>query len=128
MAMDEFLFKELLPSIMVSKRSVINDDQDEKRYNTYLVNKALSLHNDLIFIAQQMNQLYHLPRRTQYQYLLGAVRPMKRGFKQWPKKQNNADVKLLMRHFEYSQQKATIALQLLSDEQMETIRNYYEHL
>jgi len=126
MAID--LFKEWLPSIMETKKYLIRDELDEKDYNAFMVNRALSLHQDCLFFANEMNGLYHLPKKAQYEYLLKSIRARKRNFVPWPKKQNNEDIKLVMRHFGYSQTKALQALNILTEEQLSSIRKLYQDL
>ena len=119
------LFKEWIPSVLETKKNLIKDDLDEKDYNPFMMNRALSLHNDCIFYANKMNQLYHLPKKYQYEFFLHSIRSKKRTFKPWPKKQKDEDIKLIMDYFNYSQTKALEALQILSENQLEELREIY---
>lgn len=122
------LFKEWLPSILHTKENIMKDEIDEKDYNPFMINRALSLYPDCLFFANEMNKNYGLPKRCQYDFLISSIRTKKRHFMPWPKKQNNDDIKLIMRHFNYSQPKAFQALQILSEEQIESIRKIYKDL
>ena len=122
------LFKDFLPSILETKKNIIRDDLDEKLYDPYMTNKALSLHQDCLFQANQMNMMYDLPKLAQYQYFLHSIRARKRPYTPWVKRKSNDDVKLIMKHYKYSYTKALQALQILTEEQLKSIRKLYEHL
>lgn len=79
------LFKEIVPSILQSKKNVFEDDPDHKDYNPFIVNRALSFHSDCIPYVEEMNRLHFLDKDMQYQYLIHSIRPMKRKFPPWQK-------------------------------------------
>jgi uncharacterized protein YdeI (YjbR/CyaY-like superfamily) len=115
------LFKDIIPSILQKKQDIL---EDEKDYNPYVVNKSLSYHMDCILYANQMNTNYHLDKKPQYDYLLNIVRAKKRSYVSWvkPIKEDNLQsIKLL---FGYSDRKAEDALKVLTDEQIELIKEY----
>lgn len=126
MALD--LFKDWLPSIMQTKKNIVRDVLDEKAYPAYMINWALSLHQDCLFQANDMNKLHHLPKMMQYHYLLGSIRGRKRNYVPWPKKVNDDNLTIVMRHFNYNHQKAIQALQILTEEQVEEIKALYKDL
>ena len=74
------VFKEIIPSILRTKKCVINDEIDKKEYKekAFLVNRSLSYHRDCIFYVNDMNKHRELDADLQYQYLLNTIRPMKR--------------------------------------------------
>lgn len=117
------LFKEIIPSILQTKKSVINDDIDAKDYNPFVVNRALSYHIDCVLYANEMNINNMLDKDMQYQYLLHSIRSMKRKFHPWQKAEVDKDIQCVKTYFGYSNQKAKEALRLLTKEQLEVIRN-----
>ena len=116
------IFKEILPSILKTKKSVINDSVDEKDYNPYLVNKALSYHIDCIFYVNEMNMNYGLDSKMQYQFYMESIRSMNRKFQPWQKNVNPKELDVVKEFFGYSNAKAKEALKILSDEDIDTIR------
>lgn len=116
------LFKEILPSILQNKKSVIDNDQDAKDYNPYMVNKALSHHPDTIMFSNNMNMSYHLHKKAQYDYLINIVRGMKRPYTQWYKASKTNDLEAVKVFFGYSTKQAREALKLLTDKQLKIIR------
>ena len=116
------LFKEIVPSILQTKKSVIKDDVDLKDYKPFLVNRALSYHMDCVLYANEMNVHCQIDSDMQYQYLLNRIRPMKRKFEPWQKAQVEKDIGCVKEYFGYSDQKAKDALRILTDEQIAEIK------
>lgn len=116
------LFKDIIPSILQTKKCVINDEIDQKDYVPFVVNRALSYHMDCILYANEMNLNSGLDKDMQYQYLLNSVRPMKRKFQPWQKSNVVNDLECVKEYFGYSNVKAKEALRILSDEQLRQIR------
>ena len=116
------LFKEIIPSILQTKKCVINDDLDAKDYTPFVVNRALSYHIDCVLYANEMNINNQLDKDMQYSYLLNTIRPMKRKFQSWQKAEVDKDIDCVKTYFGYSNQKAKEALLILSKEQLEYIK------
>jgi hypothetical protein len=116
------LFKEIIPSILQTKKSVINDDLDAKDYVPFVVNRSLSYHIDCVLYVNEMNLYPEIDKDMQYQYLLNTIRPMKRKFQSWQKSQVEKDLECVKIYFGYSNAKAREALRILTDEQIAEIR------
>ena len=116
------LFKEIIPSILQTKKSVIHDDIDAKDYTPFVVNRALSYHMDCVLYANEMNLYPELEKDLQYQYLLNTIRSMKRKFQPWQKSEVDKDIECVKQYFGYSNEKAKEALRILNDEQIAEIK------
>ena len=116
------LFKEIIPSILQTKKSVINDDIEAKDYVPFVVNRALSYHLDCVLYANEMNLHPELDKDLQYQYLLNTIRSMKRKFQPWQKSETNKNLECVKVYFGYSNEKAKEALRILTDEQIAEIK------
>jgi hypothetical protein len=116
------LFKEIIPSILQTKKSVIHDDIDAKDYTPFVVNRALSYHMDCVLYANEMNLYPEVDKDLQYQYLLGSIRPMKRKFQPWQKSETDKNIECVKTYFGYSNQKAKEALRILNNEQIDEIK------
>lgn len=119
------LFKDILPSIMRTKDVVITEE-NEKDYVPFIINRSLSYHYDCIMDANQMNLLPSTPGIMQYHYYLNRLRAYKRPFKSWQKLDRNENLELVKEYYNYSNEKAKQALEVLSDEQLETIKKELE--
>jgi len=93
----------------------------EKIYPPYMVNRALALYPDCLFIANEMNQRAFLDKKLQYDYYLNNIRPMKR-YAKWVKKLDNSDLDIVREYYGYNERKAKQALSILSKSQINTIR------
>ena len=114
------LFKDIIPSILQTKKDVLDNEKD---YAAFVVNRSLSYHMDCILYANQMNLNHGLPQKLQYQYLLQSVRPIKRKFEKWQKATNIKDIEYVKEYFGYSNEKAKEAMRLLSNEDLQIIKN-----
>ena len=116
------LFKDIVHSILVSKKCVINDAIDREEYIPFIVNRALSYHMDCILYANEINKHHSIDKDMQYQYLLNTVRPLKRKFRPWQKNAPINDLVCVKKYFGYSTNKAKQALLILTEDDLETIR------
>jgi hypothetical protein len=116
------LFKDIIPSILQTKKNVLQDEIDVKDYTPFVVNRALSYHMDCILYANEMNLYPEMDKDLQYQYLLNTIRSMKRKFQPWQKASADKDLECVKEYFGYSNQKAKEALRILNDEQIAEIK------
>jgi len=114
------LFKDIIPSILQTKKNVL---EEEKDYNAFVINKALSFHYDCVLQANQMNLYPNLPGTIQYHYLLNSIRGYKRPFRPWQKRETIEDLEIVKEYFNYSNEKAKEALVLLNEADMQEIKN-----
>jgi hypothetical protein len=115
------LFKEIVPSILQTKKSPFKDEYDYKDYVPFVVNRALSYHLDCISYVNQLNLTPGIDKDMQYSYLLNTIRPMKRKFQPWQKTSVDKNIEAVKKYFGYSNEKAKDALRILNDEQIAEI-------
>ena len=117
---------EILASINNTKEHLYVDDPDRvKSYPPYIVNRCLSGHIDAILLVNELNRYPNLDKRLQYDFLLNSLRKRKR-FTPWLKKEQIEDLDLVKTHYGYSNEKARVALTLLTKPQLEYIRKKHE--
>ena len=118
--------KDWLNSINFTKENLIEDDPEAiKSYPPYIVNRCLSGHLDTILFANEMNKYSNIDKDLQYSFLLYTLRKRKR-FSPWLKKEQIENLDLVKKHYGYSNEKARIAVNLLTKTQIEHIRNKHE--
>ena len=98
------------------------DDDCEKAYNSFMVNRGLSYFQDTIIIANEMNRQHQLDSKLQYQFLINMIRKRKR-FSKWAKAQKESDIDAVKEYYGYSNEKSRQALTLLSPDQITIIKN-----
>jgi hypothetical protein len=117
------IFKDIVPSILQTKKDVL---EDEKDYNAFLVNRALSYHIDCILYANQMNMNSKIDNKLQFHFFLNTIRPMKRKFQAWQKTEKAEDLNIVKEYFCYSNEKAKSALRILNKQQISSIKEKLE--
>ena len=98
----------------------IMTEENEKFYNSFLVNRSLSYHKDSVLLANEMNRFHKVENKLQYDFFINTLRKRKR-FSRWQKVETNNIVLAIKSYFDYSQEKALQALTLLSEKQISDI-------
>ena len=109
-------------SILQNKKNLIVDEITEKEYQPFLVNRTLSYHKDCVMYANEMNRRHFLDKKLQYDFFLNTIRSQKRAFAKWVKAEKSDDLECIRQVFGFSTQKAREALSLLSDEQIQKLK------
>ena len=118
--------KDWLNSINSNKNNLIEEDPESiSSYPPYIVNRCLSGTVDSVLFANEMNLNAHLDKDMQYSFLLYTLRKRKR-FSPWLKKEQVNNLDLVKKHYGYSNEKAKVALTLLTKTQIEHIRNKHD--
>lgn len=111
--------------ISQSKKMPEFDEHFEKNYQPFMVNRFFSLCQDnSILVANIVNKNYKMSKRDHFLFLHGTVKSAKR-YNKWPKKMKEDRISFIQDVFEYSYDKAKVANNILSDEQLDLLR---EHL
>jgi hypothetical protein len=108
-------------AIHYTKEQLIVDDWSEKQYNSFIVNKTLSFNADTVIQANEMNSRPHLDKKLQYDFLINSVRPRKR-YAKWIKAEMAENIEVIKRYYKYNTEKAYQVVNLLSEQQINTIK------
>ena len=109
--------------IMRFKKNLIQDTETEKLYNPFLVNRALSFHQDCVMLANEMNLRPHTDKIIQNSFYLNTIRSRQRPFIKWYKPETNEHVEIVSKYYQVSRKKAYEILKLLS---VEDIKELYD--
>lgn len=115
------LFKEVIPSILQTKQYQIQTEDDEKSFDIFMTNRALSHHMDCVLYANEMNTNYHIDKKLQYDFLFHSIKKAKRPYQKWVKSTNIENLSLIKEYYGYSNEKAKDALRILKSEDIEYI-------
>jgi len=115
--------KDYLNAINHTKERLLDsDDEDwEKKYPPFIVNKCVYPFQDTIMLVNEINQLPHLDKKLQFDFLLNSVRSRRR-FSPWLKANKLDNLEDVKEYYGYSNEKAKQALDILTDEQIATIK------
>lgn len=106
---------------MSHSRDIELNEENEKDYNAFLINKAFSYYPDTLLYSAEIN-LYSVEKDMHFSYFINSIRPKKR-FAPWVKKQDSDDLDAVMIYYDYSHQKASQVLPLLSKQQLDIIKS-----
>lgn len=96
---------------------------NEKDYNPFVINKAMSFNVDCVFIAHELSKYPGIPKRAQYDLWLNSIEKKKRWGK-WTKKDSLPDdIALIKEAYGYSDSKAVSVLPLFNDKQLLELRD-----
>lgn len=109
-------------SVLQNKKNLIVDELTEKDYQPFLVNRTLSYHKDCIMYANEMNRRHLADKKLQYDFFLNTIRSQKRPFAKWVKAEKSDDLECIKQVFGLSDQKAREAMRLLSNEQIQKLK------
>jgi hypothetical protein len=109
-------------AILQNKKQIIVDELTEKDYVPFIVNRSLSYHSDCVMYANEVNRRHFLDKKLQNDFLLNTVRSRKRPFAKWVKSEKSEDIECVKLVYGLSDSKAREALRLLSDEQIQLLK------
>ena len=113
-----------LNAINYTKEPLMENKEDpfwEKKYPAYVVNRCLSYHKELIYIVNEMNQRSGISNRLQFHFLINSIRKMRRFGSKWVSTKKGKYFDAIKKYYGYSNEKAKVALDILSKEQQDTI-------
>ena len=114
--------KDWLNSLNFTKENLLEDDPHlAKEYPPYIINRCFSGHMDAVMYAQEMNKYHFLDKDIQYNFFINIVRKRKR-FSPWIRKDKNSDLEFVKQYYEYSTEKASQIMKILSNEEIEFIK------
>ena len=97
------------------------DEFDEKKYPSFIINKCVAPFPDTILYVNELNRMHWLDNRLQYEFLLNSLRKRKR-FAKWMKASKIKNLDVVKEYYGYSNEKAKMALDVLTEEQLKIIK------
>ena len=116
--------KDYLNAINFSKQKLM-DTEDllwEKKYPAYIVNRCMSMFWDTLPAANEMNGYHFLDKKVQFDFFINSIRKQKRFGGKWLSQTKLKDMEYVKEYYGYSNEKAKDALNILSKEQIEHIK------
>jgi len=115
--------KEYLNAINFSKKNVMDSEDKQwiKKYPAFIINKILSGFSDTIMLVNEMNRNHFLDKDMQFQFLLNSIRSKKR-YSPFLRANKLKDIECVKEYYGYSNDKAKSALDILTKEQLNLIK------
>lgn len=113
-------------SICETGNNIIENDEDIRSYNSYLINRFLSYHVDSTLLANEINLYSDIPKKAQYQFYINSLRKRQRKLSKFFKKETLDDLDSVKNYYGYSNKKALQALKVLNKDQINYIKTQLE--
>ena len=115
--------KDYLNAINYTKEPLLDteDEQWVKKYPPYIINKCIAPFPDSLMLVNEINQLHHLDKKLQYDFLINSLRARKR-YTPWMKAKKLKNLEYVKEYYGYNNEKAKSALDILNDEQISAIK------
>ena len=115
--------KDYINAINYTKEPLLDteDEQWTKKYPPYIVNKCIAPFPDSVMLVNEINQLHHLDKKLQFDFLINSLRPRKR-YAPWMKAKKLKSLEYVKEFYGYNNEKAKAALDILNDEQISAIK------
>ena len=115
--------KDYLNAINVSKDSLLDteDEMWEKKFYPFIINKCVAPFEDTVMLVNEINQLHHLDKKLQFDFLINSLRPRKR-YAPWLKAKKLKNLEYVKEFYGYNNEQAKAALDILDDEQISAIK------
>ena len=115
--------KEYLKAINTSKEKLMDseDEQWEKKYPAYIINKCLAPFQDTIFLVNEINMNHQTDKKLQFDFLLNTLRTRQR-YTPWLKAKKEKHLECVKEYYGYSNEKAKTVLDILTKDQLKLIK------
>ena len=115
--------KDYLNAINYTKEPLLDteDEQWVKKYPPYIINKCIAPFPDSLMLVNEINQLHHLDKKLQFDFLINSLRARKR-YTPWMKAKKLKNLEYVKEYYGYNNEKAKSALDILTDEQISAIK------
>ena len=100
---------------------LLDDPDFDKEYTPFIINKALSYHQDAILAANMMNERAHLSKKLQVLFLINTIASRKR-YSKWVKATVSDDERLVAEYYGCSLRHARGLVSLHSSGQLMHMR------
>ena len=120
---EPYALKHYLNAINYTKEKLMDTDDVmwEKKYPSFIVNKALSAFEECILLVNELNIKPHIDKKLQFSFLLNTIRIKKR-FSPWLRKSKINDLDICKEYYGYNNEKAKEALRILTKQQLQIIK------
>ena len=105
----------------INRHDYIMTPECESQYNPFMVNRGFSLFVDTIMQANQCNQMSHLSKKMQYDYMFHSI-PKNKRFSKWFKPDRVENHKVVKQYYGWSDEKVDEVVDLFNNEMIEKMK------
>ena len=116
---------DIVNDVCYNKVNLSLDPEFQKAYVPFIINRALSYHQDTLYYANEMNINHNLDKDMQNSYLLHATRKRKR-FAKWHKSEEDQNIVLIQQYYNCNYNRAREYASILTTKQLKEIAKTLE--
>ena len=117
---------DVLNNISNGKTQLDQEEDFEKAYSPYMINRFLAMSTDTVFFGNEMSKNNHLPKRLQYLFHYHGINKKKRFFSYAKNTTFSKNSKNISKYYKISLDRAVEFENLLNKEQIKEINKYFE--
>ena len=102
---------------------MLNDDQAERGYVPYVINRCMSYFIDTVIHANQMNQFPLTDKSMQFDYYLNVIRKRKR-YSKWLKNEMDDNFDVVKEYHGYSNAKTKEVVDMFTQNDINEMKKY----
>jgi len=108
-------------------KEYLYNEQTKSKYESFIVNRAMSQHPDSIMYANEMNKHPELNKLLQHDFYFYILSRKKR-YGKWAKadKEDEAVLNLIIKHYKVNRVHAKQYLELMTKDHIKALKNTYE--
>lgn len=118
---------DILNSLSYTKIDLSEEEDFEREYNAFMINRFLSMSEDTVFYANETTKMSSLPNNVQYQFLLNSIPKKKRYFKYAKGEKKSKEINIVKTHFQINESVAMEFLEILTPKQIKSIKDFYKN-
>ena len=114
---------DFLTAINEKKKMDFSDENTEKQYNAYMVNRGMSQMAEFVRYASLMDSNYHLDRKMQFDFYYHII-PKGKRFTKWAKGEIEREeiIQVLMKLYSYSKKRAAEVSMLVTEDDIKKMK------
>ena len=120
---------DILKSISVDKVDRRNEFDFNKEYNSFMINRYLSMDSECLYFAEMMDTFnQYIPKECQFLFFKTALSKKNRYFKytkKGEKEMKKDDIDVMKKYYQCNDDRAIELLRLMRPDQIKTIHNVY---
>jgi hypothetical protein len=108
-------------------KEYLYSQETKSKYDSFIINRAMSQHPDSIMYANEMNKHPELDKLLQHDFYFYVLSRKKR-YGKWAKadKEDESVLNLIISHYKVNRVHAKQYLELMTDEDLKSLKNTYK--
>ena len=119
-------FIPIIKNINNKEGGLLSENFIEENYIPFVINMVMARTPDGLIVAEDLNRCPDLTKYEQYRYYFHKLSKNSRRFGEKIEVSENKYLQMVMEYFEFSRQKAQIALTILTESELNEIKKFLD--